>query len=199
MNTGELLHRASLTTNPGITSGTHESDGINSRRPNKVIYYLSLFLAHTHTHTHTRARARASKQASKQAYARANIHTPKPVHEALSDAYPTWYLDGRGFDPPVRKHSFVEICHETISVARIQRSSVTQWLAGWSSVWRTEGGWRCGGGWGGAAICHFQICLTLRFPHQPLFFTLSHRIQFRSDFKEMQRYFSKVSTLKCRW
>ena len=28
-----------------------------------------------------------------------------------------WYLGGRGFDPPVRQHSFVEIGHEIISTA----------------------------------------------------------------------------------
>ena len=25
-----------------------------------------------------------------------------------------WYVDGRGFEPPVRQHSFVEIGHEII-------------------------------------------------------------------------------------
>ena len=29
----------------------------------------------------------------------------------------TWYADGRGFDPQVRQHSFVEFGHEIISTA----------------------------------------------------------------------------------
>ena len=28
-----------------------------------------------------------------------------------------WYADGRGFDPHVRQHSFLEICHPIISMA----------------------------------------------------------------------------------
>ena len=28
-----------------------------------------------------------------------------------------WYADGRGFDPPVQQHSFMEIGHEIISIA----------------------------------------------------------------------------------
>ena len=28
-----------------------------------------------------------------------------------------WYSGGRGFDPPVRQHSFVEMGHEIISTA----------------------------------------------------------------------------------
>ena len=28
-----------------------------------------------------------------------------------------WYSGGRGFDPPVQQHSFVEIGHEIISIA----------------------------------------------------------------------------------
>ena len=30
-----------------------------------------------------------------------------------------WYSGGRGFDPPVRQHSFVEVGHEIISTAII--------------------------------------------------------------------------------
>ena len=30
-----------------------------------------------------------------------------------------WYSIGRGFDPPVRQHSYVEIGHEIISTAII--------------------------------------------------------------------------------
>ena len=29
----------------------------------------------------------------------------------------SWYADGRGFDPSVRQHSFVEIGHEIISTS----------------------------------------------------------------------------------
>ena len=30
-----------------------------------------------------------------------------------------WYFRGRGFDPPVRQHSFLKICHENISTSII--------------------------------------------------------------------------------
>ena len=37
-----------------------------------------------------------------------------------------WYVDGRGFDPHVRTHSFVEIGHEIISMA-ILSHVVSNW------------------------------------------------------------------------
>ena len=54
-----------------------------------------------------------------------------------------WYSDGRGFDPPVRQHSFVDIGHEIISTAilslpliRVGQLSVTgEWMC--TKYWLT--------------------------------------------------------------
>ena len=44
------------------------------------------------------------------------------IHGILSCVYcnyEAWYADGRGFDPHVRQHSFVEFCHKIISTANL--------------------------------------------------------------------------------
>ena len=46
-----------------------------------------------------------------------------------------WYADGRGFDPHVRQHSFVEVCHEinlnfyghSLPSADSRRAVVSHW------------------------------------------------------------------------
>ena len=37
-----------------------------------------------------------------------------------------WYADGRGFDPLVRQHSFMEIGHEIISTAILSRPLIQE-------------------------------------------------------------------------
>ena len=38
-----------------------------------------------------------------------------------------WYANGRGFDPHVRQHSFVEIGHEIISMAILSVPLIQEW------------------------------------------------------------------------
>ena len=68
-------------------------------------------------HTHYLLSNSSMHQNSEHISFMESVHEQQAGRGSSNGCASTWYADGRGFDPHIRQHSFVEIGHEKVSTA----------------------------------------------------------------------------------